>query len=76
MVADRRRVRAGPSSRTFVQLRYAYKGLTDLGERNDAHSEFARDTWRVQALGLAVIRPSHHIGDGTVAQPWLCATTH
>lgn len=63
----------GPSSRTLVQLRYAYQRLTDLAERDDADSEFARDTWRAQALGIAVTRPPHRITFGAINQPWLRA---
>jgi hypothetical protein len=59
---------AGPSSRTLVYLRYAYQRLTDLAERDDADSEFARDTWRAQALGITVARPPRSITFTAISQ--------
>jgi len=63
--------RAGSGSRTVGQLRYAYRKLTDLVGGADADSEFARDVWRAEVLGIETVKGAGQIQFSNVAQPWL-----
>jgi Phage integrase family len=62
-------------SRTVGLVRYAWHRLSDLAEAADAESEFARDTWRVEVLGLGVhtVKGTRLLHFDTIAQPWLRA---
>lgn len=60
--------KAGSGSRTVGQLRYAYRKLTDLVGGADADSEFARDTWRAEVLGIGTLKGTQQIQFGNVAQ--------
>ncbi|HUG84270.1 MAG TPA: site-specific integrase [Euzebya sp.] len=63
--------RAGAGSRTVGQLRYAYMRLIDLAEDIDADSEYARDTWRANVLGVPTLKGVRQVHFGEIAQLWL-----
>lgn len=58
-------------SRLIGLVRYAWRRLTDLAEGTDPDSEFARDTWRAEVLGIDIIKGTSKIHFDNVAQPWL-----
>lgn len=64
---------AASGSRTIGQLRYAYQHLCDLDDGADADSEFARDVWRAEVLGLPVNRPPRSMHFHPITAPWLRA---
>jgi hypothetical protein len=58
-------------ARTIGLVRYAWGHLCDLAEGADAETEFARDTWRAEALGLPVARSPRQIHFAPIVQTWL-----
>ncbi|MBW3579080.1 MAG: site-specific integrase [Actinobacteria bacterium] len=58
-------------SRTVGQLRYAHRRLVDLYEGTDADSEFARDVWRAEILGLPISRPPRSMQFHSITHLWL-----
>lgn len=60
-------------SRTIGLVRYAWRRLTSLTENLDASSEFARDLWRAEVLGIHTVKGPRLIHFDNVVQPWLRA---
>lgn len=58
-------------SRTIGLVRYAWRRLTGLTENLDANSEFARDLWRAEVLGIHTVKGPRQIHFDNVVQPWL-----
>jgi integrase len=60
-------------ARTIGLVRYTSRRLTDLAEDVDAESEFTRDLWRSEVLGIHTVKGTRQIHFDNVIQPWLRA---